>query len=112
MSINTILNNGLSGLLVNQQALRITADNVSNVNTDGYIKKTVQFQNRVAGSTSAGVEIADVQRIVDKFLQTASYSASADGSRYKAMSDMQDRLQSLFGSPSDNSSFAGKIDAV
>jgi flagellar hook-associated protein 1 len=112
MSINAILNNGLSGLLVNQQALRVTSDNISNVNTDGYVRKVVEFQNRIAGSQSAGVEIAGIQRVVDAFLQKASYSSAADSMRYKAMSDMENRLQGLFGTPDQNSSFSGKIDAV
>jgi len=111
-SINTILNNGLSGLQVNELALRITADNISNVNTDGYVRKIVQMQNRLAGSQSVGVEIAGVQRVVDQFLQRASLTSSADSNRYQVISDMENRLQTLFGSPSDNTSFSGKIDAV
>ena len=112
MTINAIFNNGLSGLLVNQQALRVTSDNIANVNTDGYVRKVVEFQNRIAGSQSAGVEIAGIKRIVDTFLQKASYTAAADSKRYQAMSDMEDRLQGLFGAPDDNTSFSGKIDAL
>jgi flagellar hook-associated protein 1 FlgK len=112
MSLNGILNNGISGLMANQTALRITSDNVANVNTQGYVRKVVDFQNRIAGSSSAGVEIAGIQRIVDAFLQKASYAANADAGRYTAMDDIQGRLQALLGSPSDNTSFSGKIDAV
>ncbi len=112
MSISSIMNIGLSGLQVNQEALKVTADNVSNVNTAGYVHKVVEMQNRLAGSQSAGVEIAGIQRVVDQFLQRASYSASADSGRYTVISDMEDRLQSLLGSPSDNTSFSGKIDKV
>lgn len=112
MSINSILSTGLTGLLVNQEALRITADNVSNVNSTGYVRKVVEMQNRLASGTSAGVEIAGIKRVVDAFLQKASYTSAADSQRYQAISDMQNRLQSLFGTPSDNTSFAGKIDSV
>ena len=36
MSLNAVLSNALSGLSVAQNALAVTANNVANVNTEGY----------------------------------------------------------------------------
>jgi len=40
MTISAIINNSLTGLFTSQAALRTISDNVSNVNTPGYARKT------------------------------------------------------------------------
>jgi flagellar hook-associated protein 1 FlgK len=39
MSVTSILNNANTGLIAAQTQLRVVSDNVSNVNTPGYVRK-------------------------------------------------------------------------
>lgn len=112
MSLSTILTTATTGLSVNQQALRTTSTNISNVNTPGYVRQRVDLQTKVAGVQTAGVEIAGINRAVDKFLQSASWSASSDASQFQSLADYYNRFESFLGDPNKNTSIPGKLDAL
>jgi flagellar hook-associated protein 1 FlgK len=112
MSLSTILDVATHALGINQQALRTTSVNISNVNTPGYVRQRVDLQASVVGQQGNGVEIAGIQRMVDKFLQAASWTATADASKYSTMADYYDRFDSLLGDPNNNTSVTGKLDAL
>ncbi len=95
-----------SGLITNQQALNAVANNVSNVNTDGYSRKIVNLQERVLTGTGAGVEIASVTRLVDEQLLQGLRTETAVLSELNAELATLDRLQDLFGRPEDNTSIS------
>ena len=86
------------------------ASNVTNVNTPEYVRKVVHQETAVLGSTTAGVKVGEIRRIVDLFLEREVRIAAADSNRYVAMSLIHDRLQSFLGSPDDNSTFPGRLD--
>ena len=44
MSIEGILNSGVSAILTNSAALRVTSNNIANVNTPGFVRRDVQQQ--------------------------------------------------------------------
>ena len=110
MTIDSALKIGLSGLNASQFALTQTANNIANVNTEGYVRKTVQLENKVLGNIPTGVDIGSVRRVIDTFLQTEQRVASAQFKRYEALSLIHERLQSLLGAPNDNISFPGRLD--
>ena len=83
MSLNSIMNIGMSGLQTAQSQLRVVSDNISNVNTPGYVRKVVEQSAAVANGYGAGVDVARVRLATDRFLQAAGYSASADAARYQ-----------------------------
>ncbi|PHZ85266.1 flagellar hook-associated protein FlgK [Paremcibacter congregatus] len=112
MSINSIINNSLTGLFTNQAALRVTSNNVANVNTPGYARQVVRQEAIINGTAVGGVKISGIDRIVDKFLVKASYDANADFSRYEVESAYHSRIQSLLGRPDQNKSLSGKIDDI
>ena len=68
MSLNAVLNTAVTGLSVSQAALQVTATNVANVNTEGYGRKVVIQQTLVVGGAGAGVEVGEIRRIVDLFI--------------------------------------------
>lgn len=112
MTISSIFNSALSALNANQKALQITSTNIANVNTPEYARQRVQQETLSIAGFAAGVKISDVQRITDRFLQTASYSATAEASKFGAQAQFHDRLQALLGRPDDNSSIPGRLDAM
>lgn len=112
MSVSSIMNAALTGLAANQQALRTTANNIANVNTPGYTREVVRFDTRVSEGIVTGVEIGDIKRIVDIFLEDASRIAIADAEQFTIAAEMHSRLQSLLGSPDENTSLSGRLDEL
>ena len=47
MSLNTILNVATSGMMAAQTGLRVVSDNIANINTAGYVRKTIAQSNLV-----------------------------------------------------------------
>lgn len=112
MTISAIINNSLTGLFTSQAALRTISDNVSNVNTEGYARKVVVLDPKIAGVQGAGVEISAIERVVDKFLEKATYETKADAARYDLENTFHSRMQALLGRPDVNSSLSGKMNDI
>ncbi len=112
MSITAVLNNAISGLNASQAALQVTSTNIANVNTPGYARSQVFQQTRVLGGVGSGVEIAEVRRIVDKFVAKELRVATAHSGQFDAMSRIHDQIQSLLGDPAANTSLPGKLNSV
>ncbi|MDN8814785.1 flagellar basal body protein, partial [Staphylococcus aureus] len=86
-----------SGMNAAQTQLRVVSDNVSNVNTPGYVRKIADQQSWASQGVGAGVEIARIRLATDRFLQAASLNASADAGRQTVRYELYDRIQSMFG---------------
>ncbi|MDB5452251.1 MAG: flgK [Caulobacteraceae bacterium] len=110
MSLNTILSTATSGLMAAQQGLRTVSDNIANVNTPGYVRKVVDQTSLVTLGAGAGVDVIGVRRVIDRYLQTASLGSSAAAGSAAVQAELYDRVQSLFGDPSDTNSFFGRLD--
>lgn len=110
MSLNSILNIATSGLMTAQTQLRVVSDNVSNVNTPGYVRKIADQVSANSEGIGSGVEIARVRLATDRFLQAASLNAGAEAGRQGVRYELYDRIQSLFGDPSGDSSFFSQVD--
>lgn len=112
MSLTTIMNTATSGLMAAQTQLRVISDNVSNVNTPGYVRKIVDQNPLVTAGVGAGVEAGRIRLATDRFLQAASLNAQGDAAKHTVRSEMIDRIQDLFGNPDSGTSLFGQIDSV
>ncbi|MDP3659050.1 flagellar hook-associated protein FlgK [Phenylobacterium sp.] len=112
MSLSVALKTANSGLLAAQVGLRTVSDNIANVNTPGYVRKTVNQQPLAVAGQGMGVKIEGVKRITDQYLQLASLTAGSDASRWGVVSQYLDNAQSLFGDPSSDSFFFSRLDDV
>lgn len=104
MSLGIALQNAVSGLHLNQRALDVTAQNVANVNTNGYSRKTVNQEALVIAGQGAGVQISSITRTVNEFMLKdlrVQVSAMAD---FDEKNEFYGRMQDLFGSPGSDSS--------
>lgn len=108
-TLNSILNIAASGLYTAQTGLAITSDNVSNLNTTGYVRKVLNQDPQVISGVGTGVSSDGVTRAANQFLQNASLGASADSSSASAISDMLDQAQTLFGDPSSSTSYLDQL---
>jgi flagellar hook-associated protein 1 FlgK len=112
MSLSAILRSASSGLMAAQTGLRTVSDNISNVNTAGYVRKVINQQQLVVGGVGQGVEVSGITRVTDQYLQLASLTAASDASRWDITSQFLDNAQSLFGDPSDTSFFFNRLDEI
>jgi flagellar hook-associated protein 1 FlgK len=99
MSLGLALNNAVSGLRANQQAISVLSHNISNVNTPGYSRQILDQSALYVDGIGSGVRIDDVIRKVDKYLQRAVITQGAEVSRTSVVKDYYDRVQVLLGDP-------------
>ena len=102
MSLNGITASALTALKTNSAALSVVSNNVANMNTPGYARRVVNEQTLAPGGQLMGVDIASVQRVVDKFLQQETLSAGAGAAQYDTAAGFFSQLNGLLGAPGDN----------
>ena len=112
MSLSIAMKSATSGLLAAQIGLRTTADNIANVNTPGYVRKMIDQQQLVVSGMGQGVSVSGVKRVTDQYLQVASLTAGSDASRWGVVSQYLDNAQGLFGDPSGNDFYFGRLDKI
>jgi flagellar hook-associated protein 1 FlgK len=112
MSLNSIMSTASSGMMAAQTGLRVVSDNIANVNTKGYVRKTISQSNLISNGMGVGVNIDAIKRATDRFLQSASLNAVSDSGRASALASAMGTAQELFGDPSGENSFFGRLDDV
>tara|TARA_Y100000052_G_scaffold26426_1_gene31320 strand:- start:18106 stop:20202 length:2097 start_codon:yes stop_codon:yes gene_type:complete len=105
------MNTGLSALLANQSALRVTSNNIANVNTPGYVRQDPRMEQIVLDGRGSGVELV-IQRAADRFLAATHQSSISNASQYAASANMLDRAQSAFGDPTSPNSLFASLDGI
>ncbi len=111
-SISNIMTIAQTALQAAQTQVQVTSDNVTNVNTAGYSRKTANQQEIVAGGQIDGVTITGIQNAANQFLQQASLTAASQSGSAQAISNSLDQAQNLLGDPSSTSSFFSGLDHV
>lgn len=109
MSLTLGLNTALSGLLTSQRALDTIAQNVTNVNTKGYVRKVMNQESRVLNGYGAGVQVGSVTRAVNEGLLKDIRKQTANLGRLEAEQLYYPRIDDLFGNVADNTSIAHKM---
>lgn len=112
MSLNSILNTAVSGLLTNQTALRTTSNNIANVNTEGYNRRDVQLGPRLTGATLTGVQIDDIRRIADQYLDQESLSATSASSNADTLNTFFSRVQQVVATLDGDSSLQARVQSA
>lgn len=107
MSNMSALYVGLSGLVNSSNALNTTANNLANVNTKGYVRQQVFFQdthyntvNRFATNTlqkGLGVTIQDVAHVRDILLDEAYRKENGRYGFYDKLTSATDEIQTQLG---------------
>lgn len=97
-----IINNAISALAAQQALLAVNSNNIANVNTPGYSRRTVQLENRVSaeggvsGQIGAGVDVQTIQRIADRFLQNLLQQSAGEKGAADAKNNLLSRAEALF----------------
>ena len=109
MSLNLALLNALSGLQVNQRILDLTAQNVANVNTEGYSRKIANTASVIVGNTGGGVTLASVTRNVSEFLLRDLRAQTSALGESTVLDTFYGRMQDLFGTPGSGASLGAQV---
>ena len=102
----------VSGLIAQRQRMNVIAGNIANVNTEGYSRKIVELQTRAIDGTSAGVEVANVSRVVDEFLLTEIRTNLSSLGNFQELKNYFGRMQSMFGTLNDDASVSRTINGL
>ncbi len=112
MSLNMALQAGISGLMTSQKAVDTTANNIANVNTIGYTKKTHVQESVIIAGRGQGVQDLVNVRTVDESLQRDLFTQSGVNNTLSVLNDYANRIQDLFGEPSDNNSLSHTVSTL
>lgn len=112
MSLNAIMSTATSGMMAAQTGLRVTSDNIANVNTTGYVRKTISQSNLLSNGMGVGVNIDAIKRATDRFLQSASLNSASDSARASVVAETLNSAQKLFGDPSAEGNFFSTLDDI
>lgn len=102
MSLAATLRTAVTGLATAQRALGVTAHNVANASTEGYVRKVYSQEAVVHAGQGAGAQALAPRRVVDEFLGAELREHGGRLGRSEALAELFGRAQSrLFGAPGE-----------
>lgn len=105
-SLTVALRAAQSGLQTTQSAINATANNIANVNTEGYSRKLVSTETRILAGTGSGVQLSEITRAVDEGLLKDLRRETQDAEKLAIQVSYFDRISAVFGTPESNSSIS------
>ncbi|MCE6953005.1 flagellar hook-associated protein FlgK [Cereibacter sphaeroides] len=118
----SILDIARSGILSYRSALSVTAENIANVNTEGYVRREISLQQAPGGQTTAtsggtsgqGVRVEDVRRAFDGLVANRLRGAESASASATSLESTAAALETLFlsGAGSVPEALSGFFDAV
>ncbi len=98
-----IINNSLSGVLAFQRALGTTSNNISNSQTEGYSRQSIDLNSRFTDSGGkyggSGVAIQSINRNFNPFIEEQLNATQADFSSLDIYYDFSTRVTNLIADP-------------
>jgi flagellar hook-associated protein 1 FlgK len=91
-----------TALITQQKALDVTANNIANVNTEGYSRQRLNMEQNEpvyyeGGTLSTGVQANRViQRVYDRFLNAQQTEAAAKEGRWQAQKETLEKAELMF----------------
>jgi flagellar hook-associated protein 1 FlgK len=106
MSLQGILQVGVSGLTASQTGLAVTSHNISNAQTPGYSRQRANFSDLFSlsvkpGQLGEGVQVVDISRLRSAYLDASTRQEIGQQSMYQQVNQDLQNLESVFGSPTN-----------
>ncbi len=112
------LSTALSGLQAQQRAMSVISQNITNVDTDGYSRRTVQLTSAgnppgsaiftKSNESGQGVTVQSVTRVRDDFLDATARSALANQGTADQSAQTLGQIEAIMPEPSDTG-FASQL---
>lgn len=112
--INGMFNVAKTALITQQKALDVTANNIANVNTEGYTRQRLNMEQNEpvryeGGTLGTGVRAnRTIQRLYDRFLAAQMADAASQKGRWEAQGETLEKAELMF----DDASGYGLNDAM
>lgn len=110
----SIFNIGVRGLSAQQTALNVTSHNIANANTEGYSRQRAVLETTApyggngmnspggAGQLGTGVQVSQIQRLRDTFLDYQIRSETSSQGTAQATEKYVSQIEGVFNEPSDS----------
>jgi flagellar hook-associated protein 1 FlgK len=112
MAIDSVASIALSGLQTAKAGITTVSNNITNVNTPGYVREMVQQSPLVEAGVGEGVTVDEIQRAANQFLESANYNAAASAGSASVTANLLSLAQSAFGDPSQATSYLNQLSTV
>jgi flagellar hook-associated protein 1 FlgK len=100
-SLMSLLNTARDALNAQSYGLDVTGQNISNVNTPGYVRRSPILETQALGSTTTGsVKIGGLQRATDVYTESATYQANGAAAAANTRDQALTSVESLFNDTS------------
>jgi len=104
-SLSAIMSTGKLALGAAQTAISVTSENIANVSTDGYSRKTVNFAESYyidssGGSIGTGVWAEGIQRSYSQYIENQYYDQATMRDRWESLYTNLSNTESLFNETS------------
>lgn len=98
---SNILNTASGALSANQALIGVLSNNIANVNTPGYVRRSIVLQarpdsGRGNGSFGGGVEVGPLQRSVNSYLDKLVREAGSDKASFGVQEELLNRIDKIF----------------
>lgn len=103
------LNTALSGLKVAQSQISVASNNIANVSTEGYTRKTLEQYTTVIGGEGAGVNVGNIQHRIDDILLRDYRTQVSKSSNLDTTRTYLNQLQDFVGTPDSEGSLTSYI---
>ncbi len=99
--VNSVLSMGKGALFASQAAIQTTGNNISNVNTPGYSRQAVRFEENYSvnynpGQVGQGVKATEIFRYFDRFIEKAYLQQYGSQQRSETLHSELRYLENLF----------------
>lgn len=112
-----IFNNAIGALSAHQGVLAAISNNIANVNTPGYARRSLNLETAIQSGRSGeinvgtGVQIGEVARTTDEFLQKVLREALGDDSSYASQNELLGRVEALFSLTGESTTIGSALTA-
>jgi flagellar hook-associated protein 1 FlgK len=104
MSLIDALSTAMSGLRAAQAGLTVTAGNVANASTPGYVVESPALVETASGN-AVGVDVTGVNRTLDQLVQSQMWTETSGGSYADAAAQLYGQLQQVYSTPGSAGAF-------
>jgi len=103
--ISSLLNTGMKALNASQVGIEVTGQNIANVNTVGYSRQRVLYQDDMyidsaPGQLGTGVKAAEILRMFDEYIEQAYNLKSSSSQRYNVLYQNMQSVETTFNEAS------------
>lgn len=109
MSLTSSLLTSVSGLQTAQRQIQVTSGNVSNANVEGYSRKTASAITNMSAGQNSGVELSQVTRQVNDYLNSEARRAGTELSALTAKNEFLESITQMFGTLENDSTLSNGL---